>query len=75
MLTSVYHYVCYLPHTTIEHGFSLGMSHDEPYCSSKYIMSASLGAGKTTWSSCSMRDFHKQITYLELVKSIYQDYN
>lgn len=41
------------------------MRHDEPYCSSKFIMSASLGPGKVNWSPCSLKDYHKFIRRLE----------
>ena len=48
-----------------EMGHSLGMAHDEPYCNSQSIMSASLGPGKTTWSTCSMRDYHSFMQRME----------
>ncbi|PAV62373.1 hypothetical protein WR25_23881 [Diploscapter pachys] len=44
---------------THELGHSVGMRHDEPYCQSTHIMSASLGPGKVTWSTCSLRDYHQ----------------
>ncbi|VDM45601.1 unnamed protein product [Toxocara canis] len=42
------------------------MRHDEPYCPSKHIMSSSLGPGKVTWSTCSLRDYH---TFLQRLDS------
>lgn len=50
---------------THEIGHSLGMRHDEPYCSSDFIMSGSLGPGKVSWSTCSVADFQKTIEKLE----------
>lgn len=55
-----------------QYGFrllSVGMRHDEPYCTSTYIMSSSLGPGKVTWSTCSLRDYHTFLQRLELVFS------
>uniref|UniRef100_A0A915A669 Peptidase M12B domain-containing protein n=1 Tax=Parascaris univalens TaxID=6257 RepID=A0A915A669_PARUN len=51
---------------THELGHSVGMRHDEPYCPSKHIMSSSLGPGKVTWSTCSLRDYH---TFLQRLDS------
>uniref|UniRef100_A0A915EIJ7 Peptidase M12B domain-containing protein n=1 Tax=Ditylenchus dipsaci TaxID=166011 RepID=A0A915EIJ7_9BILA len=50
---------------THELGHSVGMRHDEPYCASRFIMSASLGPGKVTWSTCSLRDYHTFIQRLD----------
>ncbi|GMT32401.1 hypothetical protein PFISCL1PPCAC_23698 [Pristionchus fissidentatus] len=50
---------------THELGHSLGMRHDEPYCQSKHIMSSSLGPGKVTWSTCSLRDYHQFLQRLD----------
>uniref|UniRef100_A0A914HD48 Peptidase M12B domain-containing protein n=1 Tax=Globodera rostochiensis TaxID=31243 RepID=A0A914HD48_GLORO len=50
---------------THELGHAVGMRHDEPYCSGTFIMSASLGPGKVTWSSCSMRDYQSFIQRLD----------
>uniref|UniRef100_A0AC35F0Q0 Peptidase M12B domain-containing protein n=1 Tax=Panagrolaimus sp. PS1159 TaxID=55785 RepID=A0AC35F0Q0_9BILA len=50
---------------THELGHSVGMRHDEPYCQSKFIMSSSLGPGKVTWSTCSLRDYHTFLTRLD----------
>uniref|UniRef100_A0A914VAA6 Peptidase M12B domain-containing protein n=1 Tax=Plectus sambesii TaxID=2011161 RepID=A0A914VAA6_9BILA len=50
---------------THELGHSVGMRHDEPYCTSSHIMSASLGPGKVTWSQCSMRDYHAYVEKLD----------
>lgn len=50
---------------THELGHSVGMRHDEPYCQSKFIMSSSLGPGKVTWSTCSLRDYHTFLIRLE----------
>uniref|UniRef100_A0A7E4UU34 Peptidase M12B domain-containing protein n=1 Tax=Panagrellus redivivus TaxID=6233 RepID=A0A7E4UU34_PANRE len=50
---------------THELGHSVGMRHDEPYCESKFIMSSSLGPGKVTWSTCSLRDYHTFLTRLD----------
>ncbi|CAJ0567407.1 unnamed protein product, partial [Mesorhabditis spiculigera] len=50
---------------THELGHSLGMRHDEPYCPSKHIMSSSLGPGKVTWSTCSLRDYHQFLQRLD----------
>ncbi|KAI6173773.1 CRE-ADT-2 protein [Aphelenchoides besseyi] len=50
---------------THELGHSVGMRHDEPYCSSTFIMSSSLGPGKVTWSTCSLRDYHSFIQRLD----------
>uniref|UniRef100_A0A1I7X4G4 Peptidase M12B domain-containing protein n=1 Tax=Heterorhabditis bacteriophora TaxID=37862 RepID=A0A1I7X4G4_HETBA len=52
--------------TSIIYLFSVGMRHDEPYCPSKHIMSSSLGPGKVTWSTCSLRDYHQFLQRLEL---------
>ncbi|KAK3881856.1 hypothetical protein Pcinc_013733 [Petrolisthes cinctipes] len=46
-----------------EMGHNLGMNHDgqgdaRPCSSTKYIMSPSVGPGKTTWSSCSAQVIH-----------------
>ncbi|XP_003374877.1 reprolysin family zinc metalloprotease [Trichinella spiralis] len=49
-----------------EIGHGLGMLHDEPTCSSDYIMSGSLGAGKVQWSSCSVQSLNNYIRKLEL---------
>lgn len=50
---------------THELGHSVGMRHDEPYCPSKHIMSSSLGPGKVTWSTCSLRDYHQFLQRLD----------
>nr|CAD2185932.1 unnamed protein product [Meloidogyne enterolobii] len=50
---------------THELGHSVGMRHDEPYCSDNYIMSSSLGPGKVTWSTCSLRDYQNFIQRLD----------
>ncbi|KAI1707981.1 thrombospondin type 1 domain-containing protein [Ditylenchus destructor] len=50
---------------THELGHSVGMRHDEPYCTSRFIMSASLGPGKVTWSTCSLRDYHTFVQRLD----------
>ncbi|KRZ62195.1 A disintegrin and metalloproteinase with thrombospondin motifs 17 [Trichinella nativa] len=48
-----------------EIGHGLGMLHDEPTCSSDYIMSGSLGAGKVQWSSCSVQSLNNYIRKLD----------
>lgn len=53
------------------HGF--GMRHDEPYCSSTYLMSGLLGPGKVTWSTCSMADMQKYIDKLEWAEFLFFD--
>ncbi|KAL3120428.1 hypothetical protein niasHT_005749 [Heterodera trifolii] len=50
---------------THELGHAVGMRHDEPYCPGTHIMSASLGPGKVTWSSCSTRDYQMFIQRLD----------
>ncbi|CAD5234271.1 unnamed protein product [Bursaphelenchus xylophilus] len=50
---------------THELGHSVGMRHDEPYCASTFIMSSSLGPGKVTWSTCSLRDYHTFLQRLD----------
>ncbi|KAK0406788.1 hypothetical protein QR680_018807 [Steinernema hermaphroditum] len=50
---------------THELGHSVGMRHDEPYCPSRHIMSSSLGPGKVTWSTCSLRDYHAFLQRLD----------
>uniref|UniRef100_A0A914CK41 Peptidase M12B domain-containing protein n=1 Tax=Acrobeloides nanus TaxID=290746 RepID=A0A914CK41_9BILA len=50
---------------THELGHSVGMRHDEPYCPSVHIMSSSLGPGKVTWSTCSLRDYHSFLQRLD----------
>ncbi|VDN02766.1 unnamed protein product [Thelazia callipaeda] len=50
---------------THELGHSVGMRHDEPYCPSNHIMSSSLGPGKVTWSTCSLRDYHAFLQRLD----------
>lgn len=52
---------------SVKKPLSVGMRHDEPYCPSTHIMSTSLGPGKVTWSSCSLRDYHAFLQRLELV--------
>ncbi|TKR82233.1 hypothetical protein L596_015987 [Steinernema carpocapsae] len=64
---------------THELGHSVGMRHDEPYCPSRHIMSSSLGPGKVTWSTCSLRDYHAFLQRLDsrgkncLRQSFYQE--
>ncbi|VDO98162.1 unnamed protein product [Soboliphyme baturini] len=48
-----------------EIGHGLGMLHDEPECSSDFIMSGSLGAGKTDWSTCSVKNLKNFIAKLD----------
>lgn len=51
---------------THELGHSVGMRHDEPFCQSTHIMSSSLGPGKVTWSTCSLRDYHLFLQKLDI---------
>uniref|UniRef100_A0A915JAI0 Peptidase M12B domain-containing protein n=1 Tax=Romanomermis culicivorax TaxID=13658 RepID=A0A915JAI0_ROMCU len=48
-----------------EIGHSLGMSHDEPYCPSTFVMSQSLGGGKVKWSTCSVSGFQQFLNRLD----------
>uniref|UniRef100_A0AC35TTE2 Peptidase M12B domain-containing protein n=1 Tax=Rhabditophanes sp. KR3021 TaxID=114890 RepID=A0AC35TTE2_9BILA len=50
---------------THEIGHTLGMRHDNNFCQDKYIMSSSLGPGKVTFSTCSLRDFHTFLQRLD----------